>query len=42
MDSGKVHLLYMDQVDLSSVRTCAEEFRKQSKSLNVIINNAGV
>ncbi|KAL8888801.1 MAG: hypothetical protein Q9215_003828 [Flavoplaca cf. flavocitrina] len=42
LDSGKVHLLFMDQADLSSVRTCAEEFRKQSKSLNVIINNAGV
>ena len=42
LNSGRVHLLHMDQADLSSVRTCADEFRKQSKTLNVIINNAAV
>lgn len=42
LQSGRVHLLLMDQTDLSSVRACAEEFRKQSKKLNVLINNAGV
>lgn len=42
LDSGRVHLLFMDQTDLSSVRACAEGFRKQSNKLNVIINNAAV
>ncbi|ORY65534.1 uncharacterized protein BCR38DRAFT_474407 [Pseudomassariella vexata] len=42
LDSGRVHLLFMDQTDLSSVRACAAEFRKQSPKLNVLINNAGL
>lgn len=42
LDTGRTHLLYVDQTDLSSVRTCAEEFRKQNSKLNVIINNAAV
>ena len=42
LDTGRVHLLFMDQTDLSSVRTCAEEFRKQNGTLNIIINNAAV
>ena len=42
LGNGRTHLLHMDQTDLSSVRTCAEEFRKQSNKLNVVINNAGV
>ncbi|TQS33820.1 hypothetical protein Golomagni_05822 [Golovinomyces magnicellulatus] len=42
MDSGRIKLLHMDQSDLDSVRSCAEEFRKVSKTLNIIINNAAV
>ena len=42
LDTGRVHLLFMDQTGLSSVRACAEEFRKKSSKLNVIINNAAV
>lgn len=42
LDTGRVHLLFMDQTDLSSVRACADEFRKKSSKLNVIINNAAV
>jgi NAD(P)-dependent dehydrogenase (short-subunit alcohol dehydrogenase family) len=42
LDTGRVHLLYMDQTDLSSVRACAEAFRQQSTKLNVLINNAAV
>ncbi|KAL2813127.1 short-chain dehydrogenase [Aspergillus granulosus] len=42
LGSGRVHLLYMDQTDLSSVRACAEEFRSRSDRLNVVINNAAV
>ena len=42
LDSGRVHLLFMDQTDLSSVQTCAEEFRKQNGTLNIIISNAAV
>lgn len=41
--TGRVHLLFVDQTDLASVRACADEFRKQSKGrLNIMINNAGV
>ena len=42
LDTGRVHLLFMDQTDLSCVRTCAEDFCKKSSKLNVIINNAAV
>ena len=42
LENGHTHLLHIDQTDLSSVRTCAEEFRKQNSKLNIIINNAGV
>ncbi|KAI0851283.1 short-chain dehydrogenase [Daldinia vernicosa] len=43
LEAGRVHLLFMDQTDLSSVRKCAAEFRRQSGGkLNVLINNAGV
>ena len=42
LDTGRVHVLLMDQTDLKSVRACADEFRKQSSKLNVIINNAAV
>lgn len=42
LESSRVHLLSMDQADLSSVRACAEEFRKQNDTLNIIINNAAV
>ena len=42
LDTGRAHLLFMDQADLSSVRACAEEFRKHKSKLNVIINNAAV
>ncbi|KAI1418698.1 NAD(P)-binding protein [Hypoxylon sp. FL1857] len=43
LETGRVHLLYMDQTDLSSIRACADEFRRQSGGkLNIMINNAGV
>ncbi|CAJ2502800.1 Uu.00g101940.m01.CDS01 [Anthostomella pinea] len=42
LDTGRVHLLFMDQTDLSSVRACAEDFRRRSSKLNIVINNAGV
>ena len=42
LETGCAHLLLMDQTDLSSVRNCAAEFRKQSSKLNVIINTADV
>ncbi|KAI1380843.1 short-chain dehydrogenase [Hypoxylon crocopeplum] len=43
LGTGRVHLLFMDQTDLSSVRACAAEFRLQSgDKLNILINNAGV
>ena len=43
LDSGRVHLVPMDQTDLSSVRACADQVRSLSGGrLNIIINNAGV
>ncbi|KAI1778287.1 short-chain dehydrogenase [Hypoxylon cercidicola] len=43
LGTGRVRLLFVDQTDLSSVRACAAEFRRQSGGkLHVLINNAGV
>jgi hypothetical protein len=42
LDTGRVKLLHMDQVDFGSVRTCADAFRRESKALHIIINNAAV
>lgn len=42
LDTGRVHLLHIDQADMSSVRACAAEFRKKSSKLNVMVNNAAV
>ncbi|KAI1865913.1 uncharacterized protein JN550_008171 [Neoarthrinium moseri] len=42
LNSARVHLLFMDQTDLSSVRATAAEFQKRSHRLHVLINNAGV
>ena len=39
---GHVELLKMDLNSLDSVRTAAEEFKSKSKTLNILINNAGV
>lgn len=39
---GYVELLKMDLNSLDSVRSAAEEFKKKSKTLNILINNAGV
>ena len=39
---GHVELLKMDLNSLNSVRSAAEEFKKKSKTLNILINNAGV
>ena len=39
---GHVELLKMDLSSLDSVRTAAEEFKSKSKTLNILINNAGV
>ena len=41
-DNSRVHLLFIDQADLSSVRAYAEDFRKENGKLNVIMNNAAV
>ncbi|KAF2023253.1 NAD(P)-binding protein [Setomelanomma holmii] len=40
--SPSVHLLEMDQMLLKSVRACAANFLKQSNTLNILINNAGI
>lgn len=42
VQSSRVHLLHMDLNSLASVRACAEEFKSHSKTLNILIANAGV
>jgi D-arabinose 1-dehydrogenase-like Zn-dependent alcohol dehydrogenase len=42
LDSGRIHLLYADHTNLATVIACADEFRKQSSKLNIMINNAAV
>lgn len=42
LEPGRVHLLHLDLESLESVRACVNEFKGRSKSLNVLINNAGV
>ncbi|KXH35651.1 oxidoreductase [Colletotrichum simmondsii] len=40
--NDRVHLLTLDLNDLASARTCAADFETKSKTLNILINNAGV
>lgn len=40
--SDRVHLLELDLNSLDSVRSCADHFLSQSKTLNIFIANAGV
>lgn len=42
VDSPRVHLLQLDLNSLASVRACAEEFKSQCQTLNILIENAGV
>ena len=38
---GEITLLEMDNEDLASIKKAAESFLKQSKTLNILIDNAG-
>ncbi|KAL2846856.1 hypothetical protein BJY01DRAFT_213089 [Aspergillus pseudoustus] len=40
--SPRVHLLHLELTSLASVRACAETFKTKSKTLNILIANAGV
>ncbi|THC88323.1 hypothetical protein EYZ11_012229 [Aspergillus tanneri] len=42
LESGRVELLQLDTSSISSVRTAAETFLAKSRSLNILICNAGV
>jgi NAD(P)-dependent dehydrogenase (short-subunit alcohol dehydrogenase family) len=42
LESPRVHLLHLNLDSLASVRACAEEFKSKSKTLNILIDNAGV
>ena len=39
---GKITLLEMDNESLASVRKAAQSFLSQSKTLNILVNNAGL
>ena len=40
-EGGKITLIEMDQDSLASVRKGAEEILRQTKTVNVLVNNAG-
>jgi NAD(P)-dependent dehydrogenase (short-subunit alcohol dehydrogenase family) len=42
LSPGRVELLHMDNASLSSVRAAAASFRRKEKTLNVLVNNAGI
>ncbi|RAK88387.1 NAD(P)-binding protein [Aspergillus costaricaensis CBS 115574] len=42
VDSPRVYLLHLDLNSLDSVRACVQVFKSQSKTLNILIENAGV
>jgi len=42
LEPGRVELLHLDLNSLDSVRICAQEFLSKSKTLNVLICNAGI
>ncbi|KAF5011211.1 hypothetical protein FDECE_2665 [Fusarium decemcellulare] len=42
VEQGRVHILALDLNSLGSVRACVAQFFLQSKTLNILINNAGV
>ncbi|PVH72920.1 short-chain dehydrogenase/reductase-like protein [Cadophora sp. DSE1049] len=42
LESDRVHLLTLDLNSLESVRACASDFLSKSKTLNILIENAGV
>ena len=45
LQSGKSHakieVLKLELDSLASVRSCAAEFQKRSRTLNILVNNAG-
>lgn len=42
IDSGRVHVLFMDHTDLSTVKAAADEIRSRETAISLLINNAGV
>lgn len=42
LDGDRVHVLQLDLESLDSVRACVAEFKSKSKSLNILIENAGI
>jgi hypothetical protein len=42
LEPGRVELTEMDQNSLDGVRACAKKFLQKSKTLNCLINNAGI
>ncbi|KAF7550022.1 hypothetical protein G7Z17_g5994 [Cylindrodendrum hubeiense] len=42
LDNDQVHLLQLDLASLDSVRSFVEQFKSKSKSLNILIENAGI
>ncbi|KAL1894683.1 hypothetical protein Sste5346_005655 [Sporothrix stenoceras] len=42
VDSGRVHVLFMDHTDLSTVKAAANEIRSREPAISLLINNAGV
>ena len=41
-EKAKIEMLHLDLVSLDSVRNAAEDFKRRSKRLHVLVNNAGM
>lgn len=42
LTGGRVHVLKLDLESFDSVRSCANEFKSKSSTLNILIENAGI
>ncbi|KAL7920387.1 NAD(P)-binding protein [Trichoderma austrokoningii] len=42
LEGGRVHVLKLDLESFKSIRSCVEEFKSKSNTLNILIENAGI
>ncbi|CAK7246089.1 MAG: hypothetical protein STHCBS139747_007711 [Sporothrix thermara] len=42
MESGRVHVLYMDHTDLATVKAASDELHRQVSAISILINSAGI
>ncbi|EPE10081.1 short-chain dehydrogenase [Ophiostoma piceae UAMH 11346] len=42
LNTGRVHVLFMDHTDLSTVKAASDEIHRRESAVSILINNAGV